>query len=436
MSSRNSRFYALVLLSGVFVVSQAAPVSDRTWRTLDEMAQTERDILDFRSDSQRDAEIPYLPAERYPFEPPYTAEEVAYRMMHFTRAARWSHIYAAVFGIITKSGYLTENVTVSLINQIGDDGAVGHIYGKPGDAYSRQAYYYTYPAKDKGSQLMWTIRRSGPNQSTKLDNFVYSPAMRRVRRQPPPRRDVHYPDSVPSFDDIIGREAWEYFWRFIGTDVIYETVRFPKTRPTITLANADGSFYEKSTGEIKMMGDSYPYYRSDGGIDCLVVVAEPNRDWLPDYNVAKLIYWVDKHYFYPLRIEQYDAEDMLKKVEVRMAKRRNSDLPDGEGYENNQAVYHDTELDLISYSVHDTLMLHAWSDEEQKFFTPDFMRRRWLMYPRKSQALIHDPKTFYLRPHLLVDRFPKERSIQLSPEIEARIAAQDAAGHLVFAGPE
>ena len=125
MNSSNSRFYAVLFLSGVFVASQAAPVSDRTWRTLDEMAQTERAILDFRSDSQRDAEIPYLPAERYPFEPPYTAEEVAYRMMHFTRAARWSHIYAAVFGIITKSGYLTENITVSLINQIGADGACG-----------------------------------------------------------------------------------------------------------------------------------------------------------------------------------------------------------------------------------------------------------------------------------------------------------------------
>ena len=58
----------------------------------------------------------------------YTAEEVAYRAMNFTLVARWSHIYASVFGVITKSGYLTEGITVSMINQTGDDGVLDHTF--------------------------------------------------------------------------------------------------------------------------------------------------------------------------------------------------------------------------------------------------------------------------------------------------------------------
>ncbi len=39
---------------------------------------------------------------------------------------------------------------------------------------------------------------------------------------------------------------------------------------------------------------------------------------------------------------------------------------------------------------------------------------------------------FFLRPGLEPGKFPEQRQISLSPELMARLAAQDAAGRLVF----
>src|SRR5262245_56384902 len=50
----------------------------RTWKTIAELSPEERANIDFSSETPRDAQIPYLPAEAYPFSPPYTAEELGY----------------------------------------------------------------------------------------------------------------------------------------------------------------------------------------------------------------------------------------------------------------------------------------------------------------------------------------------------------------------
>ena len=157
---------------------------------------------------------------------------------------------------------------------------------------------------------------------------------------------------------------------------------------------------------------------------------------MPDYEVGKLIYWIDQNYFYPLRIEQYNMDGSLKTIQVRLAQQENFDLPGAEGYTNNQSAYLDIKLDLTAFSVHDSHKPMAWSDEEKTFFTPDFMRRRWLTNPRKTLALIDEPDQFYLRPHIHEGRFPDERNIQIPPDMAARIKAQDAAGHLVFDSDE
>jgi hypothetical protein len=64
------------------------------------------------------------------------------------------------------------------------------------------------------------------------------------------------------------------------------------------------------------------------------------------------------------------------------------------------------------------------------------MRRRWLKYRQRTQASVDSPEKFYLRPSLEPGKWPEERPIRLAPDVEARIRAQDAAGHLVFAASE
>jgi hypothetical protein len=269
-----------------------------------------------------------------------------------------------------------------------------------------------------------------------MDNFWYLPEMRRVRRMPQFRRDQPLRGTVQTIDDLMGRDAWEFSWRVIGTDVLYETVRFPSTRPKLTLARGDGSFYEVSTSELRLMGDDYPFYRTDGGVETLVLISEPRSDWLPNYSDAKIIYWIDKHYFYPLRVEKYDAEGNLKNVYVTLAAPGDPELSP-EGYRSLLTVYWDSRLDLLTYSLHDAYRTVEWSEAEKAvMFSPEFMRRCWLKYAQPTHALVSSVEEYYLRPSLDRGKFPDERTIHLAPDVEQRIAAQNAAGRLVFATPD
>lgn len=426
-----------LVLVALLCAPRAYAEDTKTWRSVEEMGAEERARLDLDALGERDPKAPHMPAERYPFSEPFTPEEMGYRLMNFSHLAHWDHVLADVFGVVTKEGHLTEGVTLGMIDAKGEPGAASKIYGEPGEEYQRWNYFYTYPPKDEGQQQVWVLKRTGKEKPTKLDFYVYTPSLRRVRRQPPPRRDLQFPDSVQSFDDIVGLEAWEFRWRVIGADTLYDSVRFPATRPVITMAKPDGTLFERDATDIRMMGDDYPYYREDGGVDTYVLVAEPRREWLPTYQIAKIVYWVDQRYFYPLRIEQYDHEGELKTVQVRIAELQNKEVPEYEGYTNPHSVYWDAGLDLLSYSVHDGLLLYEWSeDEERTLFNPDFMRRRWLRNPAKTQALVYDPAKFHLRPRLLLGRFPAERTIDLAPDVLARVKASNAAGRLIFAGED
>ena len=107
------------------------------------------------------------------------------------------------------------------------------------------------------------------------------------------------------------------------------------------------------------------------------------------------------------------------------------------GYANFISVYWDPNLDLITYSLHDAHRIVEWTDDEKAvMFSPDFMRRRWLKYRQRTQTLVDSPEEFYLRPSLEPGKLPEERHIHLAPDVEERIRAQDAAGHLVFATSE
>jgi hypothetical protein len=60
------------------------------------------------------------------------------------------------------------------------------------------------------------------------------------------------------------------------------------------------------------------------------------------------------------------------------------------------------------------------------------MRREWFLEPPKSTMVLNSPEEFYLRPTLEGEKFPQERKVVLSPELAARIEAQEREGRLVF----
>src|SRR5262245_33593190 len=97
------------LLCVCFAPAQAE--TTRTWKTVSQLSETERADIDLRLDTPRDSQIAYLPAEKYPFSPPYTAEEMGYRAMEFPHMPRWLAAFADGFGSITSSGFLQQAKT-------------------------------------------------------------------------------------------------------------------------------------------------------------------------------------------------------------------------------------------------------------------------------------------------------------------------------------
>lgn len=404
----------------------------RSWRQVSELTQEESQKLDLRSETPRDATFPYLPAEPYPYAAPYTAEEMGLISTEFAHMPRRNCALIEDYGTISANGYLTTAQAIGLVSYRDPAGLLGQLQTKPGEWYTQWLFQTIAPAERHGRQSLYTLYRTDQTSNTRLDLFIYSPELRRVRRQPQPRRQDKAPGFALGYENFLNRDAWEFRWRVIGTDVLFETVRFPRTRTSITLTEADGSLVESAPQALKIMGNSYPAYTPEGGVACYVVEASTREEWVPDYYAPKILYWLDQQTFFPLRIEEYDANGVLTYIEDRTAHLVNPELGK-KGYEAHIFLSWDIPQDIMSYDVHDAYRPQSWSAADQQvFFSPDFLRRVWFVAPLKSQATVPNPETFFLRPALYREKFPQERQIVLSPQLEARIRAQEAAGRLVF----
>ena len=404
----------------------------KTWKTIAELSATEQAQIDLRTDTPRDPQVPYLPAERFPFSPPYTAEEMGLRSMEFPHTPFWNLTLIDIGVTVTHTGFLDQRVSIIPTLYLPPNGFLDHLYQtQPGRELFRWLSQAVAPPERYGTQSLFIGYRTDQGFTTKLDMFAYTPSLRRIRRQPQPRRDDRLANSAETIDDLIGRDAWEFSWRILGTDTVYETVRFPVTRYSAMLTDEKGGYVEVPASEIKLMGKDYPAYAVDGGVPCYVVEAVPKPDWLPNYYLSKLIYWLDQRSFFPLRIEEYDREGKLLFINVRIATRANPQLGD-RGYAVLFDLWWNLPLDLMTASIHGILS-KEWSEEDRRlFFSPGFMRREWFLEPPKNLMGLNSPEEFYLRPRLDVSKFPQERKIEISPELAARIAAQEQAGHLVF----
>lgn len=418
-------------LAYIIVTQVTAEVS--TWRGIENLSAEDRAVYDPALTTPRDSTIPYIPAEPYPFEAPYTAEEMGYRSSEFPHVSRWSVSLVDVFGVVTSSGYINQGTSVFSGTTGGRTGLTGYMYDtKAGEVYSKWAFYDTFPPESEGAQQYWTPFRTDNEFRTKMDFFIYSPQLRRVRRQPEPRRDQRFPDNAQTFDDVIGRDPWELEWQLLGTDVLFETLRFPNTRATITLNVPGQGFVERATASLKPMGDNFAHYGPNGGVKCWVVKATMKPEWLPGYKERNLVLWLEQTTFYPLRIEKYGDDGRLILIEERLAQIENPSLGDF-GYAAFNSVYWNLDHDIISYSFHDAHNVRNWTEEqEDMIFTAEFMRRQWLFDPLKSQTRIESPDQFFLRAHLYPEKFPGDRNMVLPAAIDARYRAQESAGHLIF----
>jgi hypothetical protein len=413
--------------------STASPV--RTWKTVAELSPEERANIDFSSATPRHPEFPYLPAEPFPFTPPYTAEEMGLRAMEFSYWRKWTSSTVQAYGSVDAYGYMpTWGKCVTSVSYHVPDGIAGHLYAKPGQNDYTALLQYLAPPELFGNQSLYIRYRTDQTFTKKQDTFRYSSALRRVRRYPAPQRQEKYPAYPFTYDDDVGRDSWEFNWKLLGTDVLLHTVRFPVTRPTITLASAESGFRDVPTSSIKIMGEAYPWYTPEGGVKCYVVEATAKSDWLPNYYAPRILYWLDQHTFAPLRVEEYGRDGKLIFVSVRLGAQIDPALGE-RGYSSVAHIDWDLKADLLSYMFADLTLSQQWSTTDQAlFFAPGFMPREWRLTSLKTQAEVPTPREFFLRPALEEEKFPGERPIELSLELRARIQAQEQAGRLVFVG--
>src|SRR5262245_24966132 len=133
MSSLTS--WGIVFLSLLFLWPKLLLAESRSWKYLSELSAEERRNIDPQTDGPRDATLPYLPAEPYPFVPPYTVEEMGIRAMEFPHIARWNFAMIEDFGSVMPTGYLSTGKTIVLSIYPEPEGLVGYFRSTPGDIY-------------------------------------------------------------------------------------------------------------------------------------------------------------------------------------------------------------------------------------------------------------------------------------------------------------
>src|SRR5581483_2966836 len=174
-------------LAGARVTALAADAvasQSRTWKTVEELSPQELREVDLATATPRHPQIPYLPAEPYPFTAPYTAEEMGYRLMEFTQRPRWSCIFANVWGSISPQGViLLLGKSISFMDYREPAGVTAEFIRRPGDELYRYLSQNTYPPDAEGSQRLTIRYRTDHNFTKKEEAFMYSPSIRRVRHQ-------------------------------------------------------------------------------------------------------------------------------------------------------------------------------------------------------------------------------------------------------------
>ncbi len=299
-ATRSLLFLMSVLTLVVFLsfrISTAAEL--KTWKAIEEMS--EKELASWQIDSRWSYEIPrhkefnYLPEEIYPFEPPFSGEEITFLGEDIIFPGRQCKDEAAHLALVNKRGHMLQ-ITWMFKTKFFYDGFAEKLYKlKPGDVEVKHYLLYDFPPEERGrGLLMWDIK-DDPNSRQEQDRWIYYTSLRRVRRVTGAEGEDNILEADLTYDDDIMRDTWEHSHKLIGIDTIYE-----------------------GNGRRKFMGESGPY-TEDGGVECYVVLSKPGAPWADrkDYYLSQWVTWYDRHTFAAVRIEQWDKKGNLFKIHVK-----------------------------------------------------------------------------------------------------------------------
>ena len=154
--------------------------SGKNWKTLAELSSTEKAQIDLSTDTPRDSRVPYLPAERFPFSAPYTAEEMGLRSMEYPHTPYWNLTLIDIGITITNTGFLDQRVSIIPTLYL-PNSFVDQLYQiPPGQEVFRWLSQAVAPPERYGTQSLFIGYRSDQHLTTKLDMFAYTPSLRRI----------------------------------------------------------------------------------------------------------------------------------------------------------------------------------------------------------------------------------------------------------------
>ena len=448
---------SLLSLGGVGWAAPERPA--KTWKTCEEISEAEKNELQmdcrWSSETPRDSNVPYAPAEDFPFQPPYTAEEILYLADIITPNYRWDTDLIVNGKTINTRGSLYENQGSVVFHITTDEKTYWNRVKKlkGGDVLQYIFVKYNLPPSNYGFGFIEVGYKIVPGEGIKpADRWLYLPSLRKVRRVPAPRREDVVPQYDFTFDDSVGRPPWEYNHRIIGTDIIYPEQYY-------RLPPQDRSWVKPYTWQIAKLNwrnlpllglpdpsplgiapYTYPDTRPDEGVMCYVIESKPKPEMLPGYYVGRLLQWVSVKDKLLLRVEEYDPkEDNLFFI---FEFRHLNLYPEKErmGITRFQTHYWDIRIDHMSDAAYIYFPNNERNYKDPQLYNPQrLLQVDFFDHPLNSfDMTLKDPRLFPLRPELWPDKFPSFRGnkvmANITSEIQERIKKENAAGRLVFDG--
>src|SRR5262249_26989589 len=133
----------------------------------------------------RDPQLPYLPAEPFPFSPPYTAEEMGLRAMEFPHSPLWNCLIIDSGATLTSSGFLQQEVGIVATLYLPTQGFPEQLYQTPpGHELFRWLSYSVMPPQPEAEPPSLLIAyRTDHTFVTPAETLIPRPGLPSLRSQ-------------------------------------------------------------------------------------------------------------------------------------------------------------------------------------------------------------------------------------------------------------
>jgi hypothetical protein len=412
----------------------------KTWGSIselssDDLSKYQMDISPWEK-TPRNEKYPYVAAAINAA--PYTAAAIIYRMMIGQHFPWWTH-ESPIGGIAINNigGINRYKGQREVWSAMDPESLEDYLYQWPEDKVCMWIWdrYYS-PIRTRYNKLLQNYYRAGETSKKSSEKWEYLMVTGKVDTTGRTYKDQYNNSLDYQYGDVM-MVPWYYTFRFVGVDTLYseDTIRFPKGRTKINRLDWDAKPVQLDVDSMKPMGESYPAYTKDGGVPCYVIEATVNQNAFAQ-NASKVLLWVDMHAFRELRRERYDLNNELETVTTAIYHQERKDKG-AWGYSILIYLAWRVSRDHMTahhYDFHRTPKTFTVDPEHpENYFKPNPVSMASQMFPvPQSIMLPGDPEQFYLRPKLMLDKFPQDRNIKLSEKMTRLINGQNKGNQLVF----